>query len=61
MYVTDLAGKKIKITNRHAAIDQANIFIGYFETDEHFHDFEEGQKTYWRDIIRQLQELAKLN
>ena len=61
MHITDLNGKKIEITNLHAAIDQANMFIGYFDSDERFRDFEEVQKTYWRDIVLKLQELAKLN
>lgn len=49
------------ITNLHAAIDQANVFVGYFETDERFRDFEELQKAYWIDILEKLQALAKLN
>lgn len=61
MHITDLNGKEIKITNLHAAIDQANMFIGYFDSDERFRDFEDIQKTYWRDIVRKLQELADLN
>ncbi len=61
MHITDLHGKKINITNLQAAIDQATMFISYFDTEECFRDFEEVQKTYWRDILRKLQELAKLN
>lgn len=61
MHITDLNGKKIKITNLHAAIDQSKLLIEYFETDERFRDFEELQKEYWRDILNKLQELAKLN
>lgn len=61
MHITDLNGKQINITNLHAAIDQANIFIGYFESDDRFRDFEESQKEYWRDILHKLQDLAKLN
>lgn len=61
MYITDLNGKKIRITNLHAAIDQANLLIGYFDTEDLFRDFEESQKEYWRDIIEKLQLLAKLN
>jgi len=61
MHITDLNGKEIKITNLHAAIDQANMFIGYFDSDERFRDFEEIQKSYWRDIVGKLQELAKFN
>ena len=61
MHITDLNGKEIKITNLHAAIDQANMFIGYFDSDERFRDFEEIQKSYWRDIVCKLQELAKFN
>lgn len=61
MHITDLNGKKITITNLNAAIDQVNMFIGYFDSDEYFRDFEEVQKEYWRDILNKLQELAKLN
>lgn len=61
MYITDLNGKKIRITNLHAAIDQSNMFIGYFDSDERFRDFEEIQKEYWRDIAQKLNDLAKLN
>lgn len=61
MHIIDLNGKEIKITNLHAAIEQANLFVGYFHTDEQFKDFEEVQKTYWIDILQKLQELAKLN
>ena len=61
MHIIDLNGKKIKITDLHAAIDQANLFIGYFDSDDRFRDFEEVQKQYWRDIVQKLQELAKLN
>ena len=46
MHITDLNGKEIKITNLHAAIDQATMFIGYFDSDERFRDFEEIQKSY---------------
>ncbi|MES2005477.1 MAG: hypothetical protein V4450_13250 [Bacteroidota bacterium] len=61
MHIIDSNGKKITITNLHAAIDQANVFVGYFETDERFRDFDEVQKSYWIDILEKLQELAKLN
>lgn len=61
MHIIDNNGKKITITNLHAAIDQANVFVGYFETDDRFRDFEEVQKSYWIDILEKLQELAKLN
>lgn len=61
MFITDLHGKQIKITNLHAAIDQAALLVGYFATDKRFHDFEETQKTYWQDVLKKLQELAKLN
>lgn len=61
MYITDINGKKIRISNLHSAIDQTNILIGYFETDERFRDFEKIQKEYWLDVLHKLQELAKLN
>jgi hypothetical protein len=61
MYITDMNGKKITITNLHNAIDQTNLLIGYFESDERFKDFEETQKGYWLDISYKLQDLAKLN
>jgi hypothetical protein len=61
MHIIDLNGKKITISNLHEAINQANVLVGYFETDERFKDFEEVQKTYWIDILQKLQELAKLN
>ena len=46
MHIIDNNGKKITITNLHAAIDQANVFVGYFETDDRFRDFEKVQKAY---------------
>ncbi|MBL7759141.1 MAG: hypothetical protein JNK08_00435 [Sediminibacterium sp.] len=61
MHIIDINGKKITITNLHAAIDKANIFIGYFVSDDRFRDFKESQKEYWRDILHKLQDLAKLN
>lgn len=61
MQIIDINGKIIKISNLQAAIDQAAIFIGYLDTDEHFRDFEEIQKEYWRDILNKLNELSKLN
>ncbi len=61
MHITDINGKQIKITNLYAAIEQANLFVSYFDSDDRFRDFEAVQKQYWRDIIRQLQDLARLN
>ncbi|MES2331215.1 MAG: hypothetical protein V4539_16540 [Bacteroidota bacterium] len=61
MYITDLNGKQIRITNLHTAIDQSKLLIDYFESDERFRDFEESQKQYWKDVLNKLQELAKLN
>lgn len=61
MHIIDSNGKKIKITNLHEAINQANVLVGYFQTEEKFKDFEELQKNYWIDILHKLQELAKLN
>jgi hypothetical protein len=61
MYITDMNGKTIQITNLHAAIDQANLLIGYFDSEDRFRDFEEVQKEYWRDVVQKLQHLAKLN
>lgn len=61
MQITDSNGKVIRITNLHAAIDQAKLLIDYFENDVRFKDFEESQKAYWRDVLFKLQELAQLN
>lgn len=61
MYITDISGEKIKITNLQAAISQANMFLGYFDANEPFRDFEEVQKRYWKDILQKLQALAQLN
>ncbi|MDP2422157.1 hypothetical protein [Sediminibacterium sp.] len=61
MHIIDMNGKKITISNLHEAINQANVFVGYFHTDERFKDFDETQKAYWNDILQKLQDLAKLN
>jgi hypothetical protein len=61
MYITDLNGKRIEISNLKACLDQTAAMIGYFNTEESFSDFDELQQAYWKDILAKLEALAKLN
>lgn len=61
MYVTDLHGEKIKITDLQGAISQVTMFLDYFDSDDQFRDFTAVQKKYWKDMLQKLQVLSQLN
>ncbi|MEI5985923.1 MULTISPECIES: hypothetical protein [Bacteroidota] len=54
MYVTDLNGCQIEVTDLKEAIKIAGRYKEYRHEDERFSEFDKRQKTYWADMYEKL-------
>ena len=59
MYITDLNGCEIEITDLKEAIKIAKRNTGYSHEDKSFSDFDKRQKAYWVDIHEKLTAIKK--
>ena len=57
MYIIDIHGKQIEVTNLVEAIKQAAMFVDMHHENEAFKKPDEDLKIYWRDILMKLQNL----
>ena len=55
MYITDLNGCEIEITDLKEAIKIAKRNTGYSHEDKSFSEFDKRQKAYWADMIEKLE------
>lgn len=54
MYITDLNGCEIEITDLKKAVKVAKRNTGYSHEDKSFSEFDKRQKAYWTDIYTKL-------
>ena len=54
MYITDLHGCEIEITDLKEAVKIAKRNTGYSHEDKSFSEFDKRQKAYWTDIYTKL-------
>ena len=54
MYVRDLNGQQIEVTNLDQAIKQTGLFKEYSHEGESFSEFDKKQKAYWADMYEKL-------
>ncbi|GAB3422389.1 hypothetical protein GCM10027516_20550 [Niabella aquatica] len=59
MYITDLNGCEIEITDLKEAIKIAKRNTGYNHEDKSFSEFDKRQKAYWTDISEKLTAIKK--
>lgn len=59
MYITDLNGCEIEITDLKEAIKIAKRNTGYSHEDKSFSEFDKRQKAYWVDIHDKLTVIKK--
>jgi hypothetical protein len=59
MYITDLEGTKIHVTNLELAIAKADAYRHYQHTDKKFADLDKWLVDYWNNIYEQLIQLRK--
>ena len=59
MYITDLNGCEIEITDLKEAIKVAKRNTGYSHEDKSFSEFDKRQKAYWVDIHEKLTAIKK--
>lgn len=59
MYITDLNGCEIEITDLKEAIKIAKRNTGYSHEDKSFSEFDKRQKSYWTDIHEKLTAIKK--
>ncbi|AZA90144.1 hypothetical protein BAZ12_15265 [Elizabethkingia miricola] len=59
MYITDLNGCEIEITDLKEAIKIAKRNTGYSHEDKSFSEFDKRQKAYWVDIHEKLTAIKK--
>ncbi len=59
MYITDLNGCEIEITDLKEAIKIAKRNTGYSHEDKSFSEFDKRQKAYWVDIHDKLTAIKK--
>jgi hypothetical protein len=57
MYIIDIHGKQIEVTDLAEAIKQAAMFAGMRHENKAFKKMDEDLKIYWRDIFMKLQNL----
>jgi len=57
MYITDLEGRNIYITDLEKAIEQADAFRQYRPTENEFAELDKTLAEYWNDIYEQLIQL----
>lgn len=55
MYITDLYGKRIEITNPKDSVEQLKVLIKYFESETACITFNKAEKDYWKDILDKLE------
>lgn len=54
LYVQDLNGQQIEVTDLDQAIKQTSWFKEYSHKDKSFEEFDRKQKTYWTDMYEKL-------
>lgn len=54
MYITDLHGCEIEVTDLKEAIRIAKRNTGYYHEDKSFSEFDKRKKAYWTDIYGKL-------
>ncbi|MDX6182370.1 hypothetical protein SGQ44_08110 [Flavobacterium sp. Fl-77] len=59
MYVTDLNGYLIEITDLKEAIKMAQEYKEYRHEDKNFSEFDKRQKAYWQDMYEKLTAIKK--
>lgn len=59
MYITDLNGCEIAITDLKEAVKIAKRNTGYSHEDKSFSEFDKRQKAYWTDIYTKLKAVQK--
>ncbi len=59
MYIIDITGKRIEVSNLPDAIKQAAMFSEMQHEDDAFKKMDEDLKIYWNDILIKLQHLQK--
>ena len=59
MYITDLNGCEIEITDLKEAIKIAKRNTGYSHEDKSLSEFDKRQKAYWVDIHEKLTAIKK--
>jgi len=59
MYITDLYGKQIQITDLPKAIEQAEAFKDFAHGSKEWAAFDNERCRYWNDLYQKLQELEK--
>ena len=57
MYVLDLDGKAVKVTDLAGAIEQAGQFKGYKHEDPAFAGLDQRLNAYWHDLYEKLLQL----
>lgn len=59
MYVTDLNGYPIEVTDLKEAIKMAQEYKEYRHEDKSFSEFDKRQKAYWTDMYEKLTAIKK--
>ena len=59
MYIKDLNGYEIEVTDLKEAIKIAKRNTGYSYEDKSFSEFDKRQKAYWTDIYEKLTAIRK--
>ncbi len=54
MYLTDLNGKQIEITDLEAAIEQADDYRHWHHTDVAYAELDRRLQAYWQHIYEQI-------
>ncbi len=59
MYITDLNGCPIEVTNLDEAIRITAEYKEYSHKDKRFSEFDKRQKAYWTDMYEKLTAIKK--
>lgn len=59
MYINDMKGRRIEVTDLEKAISQASLFRGMKHEDARFSKLDDELNTYWQDILNKLNALKK--
>ncbi|MCX2429873.1 hypothetical protein [Pedobacter sp. GR22-10] len=56
MYITDLTGQQIEVTDLEAALDMVEKFLSYTKVEEikSLQEFEQQRQRYWQDMKQKL-------
>ena len=59
MYINDMKGRKIEVTDLEKAISQASMFSDMKHEGARFRKLDDELNAYWKDILNKLNALKK--